>query len=153
MKNRPLTFKPELEEIIQKCDVCSISMVSQENMPYLLHMNFGYEDGHVYFHGAQKGKKVDLLKNNPNVCIAFSTDHDLRWVNEEVACSWGMRYRSVLVYGKAEFIEDTNEKVKALNIIMKNYSGKEFSYNDPAVVEVMIFKVKAEQMDGRAYGY
>lgn len=153
MKNRPLTHKPELEEIIRKCDVCYIGMVDQENKPYVLPLNFGYEDGCIYLHGAPEGKKIDVLKNNPVVCVVFSTDHELRYVNEEVACSWGMRYRSVLAYGKVEFIDEHEDKIKALNIVMANYSDREFTYNDPAVRDVKTFKVVVARMDGRAYGY
>jgi nitroimidazol reductase NimA-like FMN-containing flavoprotein (pyridoxamine 5'-phosphate oxidase superfamily) len=153
MKNRQLTFKPELESIIKKCEFCSLSMVDQESKPYVLHMNFGYEEDYIYFHAAQTGKKIDILKKNPNVCIAFSSDHELRYVNEEVACSWGMKYRSVLVYGKVEFIEGHDEKVRGLEIIMANYSDEKFSFNKPAVIEVNVFRVKAERVEGRAYGY
>jgi nitroimidazol reductase NimA-like FMN-containing flavoprotein (pyridoxamine 5'-phosphate oxidase superfamily) len=116
-------------------------------------MNFGFDGETVYFHGSATGKKVDVLKNNPEVCISFSTDHELRYVNEEVACSWSMRYRSVLVYGKAEFVTDPEEKIKILNIVMAHYAERPFEYNAPAIREVMVFKVKAEKMDGRVYGY
>lgn len=153
MKNRQLTFKPELEEIIRKCQYCSLSMVDEEGKPYVLHMNFGYRDDTVYFHSARTGKKIDILEKNQEVCIAFSTDHDLRYVNEEVGCSWGMRYRSVLVYGKVEFIEDFAEKEEALRIIMSQYSDFAFQFNKPAVIDVKVYKVRAERMDGRAYGY
>jgi nitroimidazol reductase NimA-like FMN-containing flavoprotein (pyridoxamine 5'-phosphate oxidase superfamily) len=153
MKNRPLTFKPELEEIIKKCVFCSLSMVDPDNKPYVLHMNFGYRDDYIYFHCAQKGKKIEVLKKNPNVCMAFSTDHDLRHVNEEVACSWAMRYRSVLAYGKVEFVEEYDEKVESLEIIMSQYSDDKYTFNRPAVLDVNVFKVKVEDIHGRAYGY
>lgn len=153
MKNRKITFKPEMESIIGKCQTCCIAMVDPDGKPYVIPMNFGYKDDVIYFHGAQQGKKVGVLKNNPAVSVVFSTDHDLRYVNEEVACSWGMRYRSVIVYGTAEFVEDADEKVRSLNIIMANYSDREFEYNDPAIREVMVFRVKIEKMEGRVYGY
>ena len=153
MKNRPLTFKPEIEAIIRKCDFCSLAMVDEDNKPYVLHMNFGYREDEIFFHAAKTGKKIDILKKNPEVCVAFSTDHDLRYVNEEVACSWAMRYRSVLAYGKIVFIDDYDEKVEALNIIMANYSEREFSYNTPAVNDVQPFKLVLEKLEGRAYGY
>jgi hypothetical protein len=153
MKNKVLTSKADMEAIIRKCQSCCISMVDPDGKPYVIPMNFGYKDDVVYFHGSQKGKKVDVIRNQADVCILFSTDHQLRYVNEEVACSWSMRYRSVIVYGKAEFIEDHDEKIKCLNIIMSNYTDRKFDYNTPAIKEVMVFMVKVEKMEGRSYGY
>lgn len=153
MKNRPIISKTENEVVILKCQTCCIAMVDPEGKPYVIPMNFGYADGHVYFHGSAKGKKVDVLKNQEDVCISFSTDHELRYVTEEVACSWSMRYRSVLVYGKAEFVVDPEEKINILNVIMAHYADRKFDYNDPAIREVMVFKVKVDKMEGRVYGY
>lgn len=153
MKKRDLTFKPELEAIIEKCDVCSLAMVDSDGAPYVIPMNFGYAGDHIYFHSARSGKKIGILKSNPRVSVAFSTDHELRWVNEEVACSWGMKYRSVLAHGLMEFIDDYDAKVEALKVIMKNYSEIDFSFNAPAVKDVMIYRMKIEKLEGRALGY
>ena len=35
-----------------------------------------------------------------------------------------MKYRSVLVSGRVEFVEDMKDKVEALNVIMANYTDK-----------------------------
>lgn len=153
MKNRPIISTAENEAVILKCQTCNLAMVDPEGKPYVIPMNFGFAGDYVYFHGSAKGKKVDVLKNQADVCIAFSTDHELRYVDEEVACSWSMRYRSVLVYGKAEFVEDPEEKIKCLNIIMAHYAERKFEYNAPAIREVMVFKVKVDKMEGRVYGY
>ena len=142
-----------MERIILKCDVCYIGMVDQNSEPYVLPFNFGYKDNTIYLHSAQTGKKINILENNNRVCVAFSTDHVLRWVNEDVACSWGMKYRSVLAYGRVEFIEDYDEKVEALNVVMSNYSDNKFEYSKPAVMDVKTYKVVIERMEGRAYGY
>ena len=112
MKNRPILSSPEIEAIIRKCLICNIAMIDPEGKPYVIPMNFGFDGEYLYFHGSAKGKKADVLKNNQNVCISFSTDHELRYVNEELACSRSMRYRSVIAYAKAEFHEDLDEKVK-----------------------------------------
>ena len=153
MKKRDLTYKPELELIIWKCNFCNLAMVDPDGKPYVIPMNFGYDGNYVYLHSAQSGKKIDILKANPEVCISFSTDHQLRWVNEEVACSWGMKYRSVLAYGKVEFIDDYDKKEEALKVIMKNYSDLDFTFNAPAVNDVLVFRVKVDQLHGRALGY
>ena len=153
MKNRTLTFKKEQEDIIRRCQFCNMAMADQDNRPYVIPMNFGYEEGHIFLHGSKTGLKNDILRSNPRVCLSFSTDHELRYVNEEVACSWSMRYRSVLIHGMVEIIEDPEEKVRGLNVIMAHYSDQEFSYNDPAIEGVQVYKVVIEKMEGRAYGY
>jgi uncharacterized protein len=153
MKNRKITYKPELDAIIGKCESCNLAMTDEEGKPYVVPMNFGYDGNSIYLHSSRKGRKIDLLRRRPAVCLSFSTDHGLRWVNEEVACSWGMKYRSVLAYGSVEFIEDYDEKVSALKIIMKQYSEKEFTFNAPAVNDVLVFRVKVDRLEGRVYGY
>lgn len=153
MKKRDLSFRPELDSIISKCDVCNVSMADQNGSPYVVPMNFGHKDDHIYFHSSRTGKKIDILKDNPSVCISFSADHQLRWVNEEIACSWGMKFRSVLAYGKVEFIDDFDKKEEALKIIMANYTDIDFTFNAPAVKDVLVFRVKIEKLHGRALGY
>lgn len=128
-------------------------MVDENGFPYVVPMNFGYSAGYIYLHSSKKGRKIEILKSNPTVSLSFSTDHQIRWQNEEVACSYSMKYRSVLVFGTVEFIEDMDAKRYALSKIMEQYSNLSFTFNDPAVREVEVFKVRIEKMEGRVYGY
>jgi uncharacterized protein len=153
MANRMLKDPERIKEIIDKCEACYIGMVDQNGNPYVLPFNFGYEDGIIYLHSAAAGKKIDILRSNPKVCICFSTDHKLFHRHETMACSYGMRYRSVLAYGNIEFIEDYDQKVDVLNIIMRKYTGKDFSYNAPAINNVAIYKVNVHTIEGKESGY
>ena len=153
MKNRTIESQQAINEIINKCDVCHVGMVDQENKPYVLPFNFGFENGIIYLHSAPEGKKITVLEHNNQVCIAFSTDYVLRYQHEEVACSWSMKYRSVLAYGHIEFLEDLNGKTHALNIIMKKYAGKEYNFSKPALLNVKVYKCMVDRFEGRAYGY
>lgn len=153
MHTRVIENMVEMERVIKSCQACCVGMVDKENKPYVLPFNFGYNDGIIYLHSAPEGKKIDILKNNPSVCISFSNGYELRFQSEQVACSYGMKYRSVLAFGKVTFIEDYDEKVRVLNIIMKHYTGKEFEYNSPAVNNVLIYYVKVEKFEGRVHGY
>jgi nitroimidazol reductase NimA-like FMN-containing flavoprotein (pyridoxamine 5'-phosphate oxidase superfamily) len=142
------------ERIIKKCKFCFVGMIDLKGRPYVLPFNFGYKDETIWFHSGRQGRKSVIFKQNPEVCITFSTDESLKSVNKEVACSYSMRFRSVLAYGKVEFVDDYNKKTEALNIIMKQYTGKDdFSYNKPAVDDVMVFKVKVEHFSGKESGY
>ena len=153
MHHRFITEQNEIDEIINKCEVCYVSMVDENNQPYVLPFNFGYVNGEIYLHSGQKGHKIDILKKNPAVCIAFSTNHQLRYQSEQVACSYSMKYRSVLAFGKVEFIEDTEQKIEFLNVVMSHYTQHDFKYNTPALREVCTYKVKVEKFTAKVYGY
>ncbi|MCF8374258.1 MAG: pyridoxamine 5'-phosphate oxidase family protein [Bacteroidales bacterium] len=152
MKARVITYQPHIDDIISKCEACNMAMIDDDNMPYVIPMNFGYKNGVIYFHSGSTGKKIDILKKRPNVAISFSTNHKMYMQHEDVACSYGMSYQGVFAFGKVEFIEDYDQKVEALNIIMKQYTDREFSYNRPAVVNVMVFIVKVEKFTGKEFG-
>ncbi len=154
MKSRKIIDSTEIEKIIQDSEICTIGMVDEDNMPYTLPFSFGYGNETVYLHSAPEGRKTGILKNNPNVCISFSTAHQLHRQSGDVACSYSMRYKSVLLKGKVEFVSDYDAKVLALNLIMKHYTGKDdFTYNAPSVNNVVIMKIKAVSVEGKAFGY
>ena len=153
MRVRAIPEKKELVEIIQRCQWCHLAMVDSEGKPYVIPMNFGFDGDTIYLHGSKYGKKAEILKHHPEVCINFSTDHLLRYQNEEVACSWSMKYRSVLCFGTAELITDTDEKIASFHIVMAHYTKGEFNFNPPSIREVRVWKVKVAKIEGRAYGY
>ncbi len=153
MRPRAITEKKEFIEIILQCKWCHLAMTDLEGKPYLLPLNFGYKDDVIYLHGAQKGKKIDILRQHPDVCVNFTTDHLLRYQNEQVACSWSMKYRSVLCYGQAEFITLAEEKIAAFHIVMAQYANRDFTFNPPAIREVNVWKIRVLKYEGRSYGY
>ncbi|MBN1804696.1 MAG: pyridoxamine 5'-phosphate oxidase family protein [Sedimentisphaerales bacterium] len=139
-----------IEEIIRKAQVCRLAL-SDNDRPYIVPLCFGYKDKTLYFHCAREGKKLDILKQNNNVC--FEIDTDLELVKGKKACKCSMKYRSVIGFGRAKFIEETELKRKALNIIMQNYSEGFFEYPDEVVNKTVIIKVEIESMTGKQLGY
>lgn len=144
--------KNEQEQIIKHCDSCAMAMVDEKGKPYVVMMNFGYSDGTLFLHGDPEGRKMDILRKNPNVCITMSTGHSLYHQNEEVACSYGMNYKSIMAEGAIEFVEEYTEKVDALKLIMGQYVDKDFVFNEPAVKQVCIFKVKLTNLTAKNFG-
>jgi nitroimidazol reductase NimA-like FMN-containing flavoprotein (pyridoxamine 5'-phosphate oxidase superfamily) len=144
--------KEFIEKVIRTCDVCFVAMADENGIPYILPMNFGYKDDTVYLHSAPTGKKLDILNQNRNVSITFTTDSELVYQHKQVACSYRVRSTSVIISGKVEFIEDEEGKRKALNILMENYSVDNFDYSKPAIRNVKVWKVKADSMTCREFG-
>jgi uncharacterized protein len=153
MRKRLIVKQSELDSIIQKCEVCYMGMVDMDNQPYVLPFNYGYKNQTLYLHSAPEGKKIEILKQHNRVCIAFSTDHQLSFQSEDVACSYGMKFRSVVAIGNVEFIEEDEKKVEAMNIIMQKYTGKDFLYAAPAIRNVAVFKVVIDSISGKELGY
>ncbi|HZX62029.1 MAG TPA: pyridoxamine 5'-phosphate oxidase family protein, partial [Bacteroidales bacterium] len=77
----------------------------------------------------------------------------LRFQSEKVGCSYTMKYRSVLAYGKVEFIEDPEQKIQIMNIVMKNYVSGDFTYNQPSMNEIICWIVKIDNLEGKINGY
>jgi uncharacterized protein len=110
-------------------------------------MNFGYRDGAIYLHSAPEGRKIDLIKKNPNVC--FEVDEIVRFRKAKLACNWGVEYKSVIGFGKAIILHTPNEKRQAFNIIMAQYSGREFEYPDEMLEKTIAVKIEIEKMTGK----
>jgi nitroimidazol reductase NimA-like FMN-containing flavoprotein (pyridoxamine 5'-phosphate oxidase superfamily) len=145
-QEREITDKKEIEAIIQQALVCRLAMVERDT-PYVVPLCFGYADRTLYFHSANEGKKLEILKKNNRVCFEFDIDQSLK-KNEE-ACAWSMMYKSVIGFGTAHFLTDFESKRKALDIIMRNYSDKSFAYQKSAIEKTIVIKVDVEQMTGK----
>jgi len=98
--------------------------VCDNNKPYVVPVLFVYdkESGTIFVHCAKKGKKIDIMKTNPNVC--FETDEKSGIIFGKSSCSFSLIYRSVIAFGEATFIDDPEEKAKALNLLIKKYAGE-----------------------------
>lgn len=141
-----------IDEILAKNTICYVGMIDTCGMPYVIPMNFGYEEDVIYLHSAQEGNSIESLEQNSNVCITFCTEPTLTYQNKEVACSYRMKGASIVCRGNVVFEEDFDEKVKALNIIMKQYTERAFTYSVPAVNNVRIWKVEMSDVSTKVFG-
>jgi nitroimidazol reductase NimA-like FMN-containing flavoprotein (pyridoxamine 5'-phosphate oxidase superfamily) len=145
-KDKEITLAAEIEDIIAGAVVCRLAMVDGDR-PYVVPLCFGYENRTLYFHTGRKGKKIEVLQKNPNVCFEF--DEDVRVLAQPEACDWGLAYRSVIGYGKASFVTSPEGKRRALDIIMRHYGGSAGTYPDIRVDGTRIIRVCISRMTGK----
>jgi len=138
--------KHTVESIIRQAQVCRIGMCC-DGQPYVVPVCFGYEDGALYFHCSKKGKKIDFLEKNAAVC--FEIDVDCEITQAEKACQWGVKYRSVIGFGKAFFIEDLEEKREALHAIMGQYSEGLYNYPEDTLERTGIVRIEIESVTAK----
>lgn len=149
-KEKEITSKSEIEAIIRKAVVCRIAM-SDNNIPYIVPVSFGYHDNAIYFHGSLKGQKIDIIKKNQNICFEFDINSEV--LEDKVACGWDMKYQSVIGFGKAEILNDIPEKQNAMAIIMKQYTDKLFDFPEKMVKGTCVVKIAIDSMTGKQSGF
>jgi nitroimidazol reductase NimA-like FMN-containing flavoprotein (pyridoxamine 5'-phosphate oxidase superfamily) len=148
-KEKEITDNAEIESIIKNSLVCRLAMVD-DGAPYIVPLCFGFKEGVLYFHSAKEGKKIEILKQNNSVCFEFDIGTEVK--TGKTACDWGMKYRSVIGFGKANIIEDHEEKHSALEIITTQYADKAYKLTDGAVKETLVIKVAVSSMTGKQAG-
>ncbi|HOW56955.1 MAG TPA: pyridoxamine 5'-phosphate oxidase family protein [Smithellaceae bacterium] len=137
----------EILTILEQACVCRIAFCDN-NKPYIVPVNFAVRKNNLYFHCAKAGRKIDILKKNAQIC--FEVDSGTEIVTGESPCAWGMKYRSVIGFGRASFITDSAGKKAALDIIMEKYAGAgNFSYKEEALSKVLVISVAIESMTGK----
>jgi nitroimidazol reductase NimA-like FMN-containing flavoprotein (pyridoxamine 5'-phosphate oxidase superfamily) len=147
---RVTTDKGTIESIIRRASVCRVGM-SADGQPYIVPVCFGYDDGTLYFHSATAGRKLDVLRKNNAVCVEFDVDCEV--VKAENACKWGIKYRSVIGFGKVLFVDGVEEKRKALDMIVAHYGGESCDYPEATLERTAVVKVEIESLTAKVSGY
>lgn len=147
MAKKRILQQYEIEEIIQKAEICYLA-INSGKAPYVIPMNYGYIDKSLYLHTGLHGKKLDLIRRDNNVAFCINGDNQL--VAGEKACGWSVKGKSVTGYGRAILISNSDEKIKALDIIMSHYTSGPFDYNPKSVEVTMIIRIDIEEMTGKS---
>ena len=151
MRTLFINNREQINEIIRACKTCYLAM-SENNKPYVLPMNFALDGETIILHSAQSGRMWETIVKNKNVCINWTLGEELAYQDEHVGCSYRVKSKSVNVEGEVELVEDFDEKVRCLNLLMAQYSTREFQFNAPAVRNVGILKVHISEISGKEFG-
>ena len=146
-KDREITDETVMDEIIKNSDICYLGL-SENDHPYVVPMNFGFQDNCVYYHCANSGKKLDMIRQNPKVCLTFTSDYEI--CTEGEVQTWTTRYRSVIAFGIAEVIIDPAAKQYAVNVLLSKYTDKNHEFSQKTLNSVSIIKVAILEKTGKA---
>lgn len=137
----------EIIKILKRCDYGILSTIGENGYPYGVPISYVYLNNAIYFHCAVEGQKLDNIKNNDKVsfCVVGET-----CVLPE---QFSTKYESVIIFGKADEVNDNEKNIALLEIINK-YSkehlekGKQYIKNADAKVKVL--KINIEHITGKA---
>jgi len=143
--DREVTNIAEIAGIVKRCQVCRLAMVDQ-GAPYLVPLNFGYTLDmtarrlELAFHGAQEGRKIDILRRLPRVCFEMDIPHGL--IVHQEASRFSFHYESVIGTGDIVFAEERSEKTRLLGLLLEHMTGtRDWPLPDAAIDRTCIFSL------------
>ncbi len=138
--------RAEIDSIIRRSQVCRLGLCDQGS-PYVVPLCFGYDGQALYFHCAREGRKLDILRQNDRVCFEFDIVEGM--VEEDQGCDWGIRYQSVIGFGRASVVVNAEDKAQALALIMAQYSERTYSFPPDAVSRTAVVKIEIKSLTGK----
>lgn len=116
---------------------------SVNDEPYGVPIIYAYdEDGTIYIANGP-GKKIGNLEANPNVTLTVVELED-----------YGRRWKSVIVYGRVEIVQDLGQKLHAFNALRKQIPRPAARLRDAAkLAAAKVVRIVPTQITGRATGW
>ncbi len=135
------------EELLKKSEYGVLATISEDGTPYGVPMSYVFQDGVIYMHCALEGHKLENLTANENVCFTV-VDH-----TEVLPEKFSTKYQSAIVFGKAQLVEEREEKLHGILSLADKYSHayqKEgAAYAERAFEKFKVIKLIPERITGK----
>ncbi|HEY9623478.1 MAG TPA: pyridoxamine 5'-phosphate oxidase family protein [Crinalium sp.] len=103
--------RTDVEKILDEGLVCQVGF-AVDGQPYVIPTAYGRVDDTLYIHGSPASRMLRTLKGGVNVCVSVTLLDGL--VLARSAFHHSMNYRSVVLFGTATVVDDSDEKMEAL---------------------------------------
>lgn len=149
-----------IEEVLNKVPAGYLAFNGADGWPRITPLNFVYEDGWVYWHGAVAGERFNCLREDPRAVFA-AVHHPLYipsyFAAEENATAATSTFKSVIVRGRVSSFIDPDEKCRVLNKLMAKYQPegryRKITPNDPFYAKILpatgVYGLRVEEMVGK----
>ena len=134
-------------EILKTAKRGVLAVTGAEGYPYAVPLNHYYneEDGCLYFHSGKTGHKTEALAKNAKVSFCVTDDG-------ESAGDWSYYFKSVIVFGEVEMIEDRDEIYRISRLLSlkftsdEEYIAHEIAHSGPATA---MFRLRPAHITGK----
>jgi len=100
---RTITDKEQIDQFLSQAKTGHLGMTNGIE-PYIIPLNFCWLAGKLYFHGADSGRKIEMIQANNRVC--FSVCEEYGTIADPVPAHVDTAYMSVLLAGTIERVEE-----------------------------------------------
>ena len=111
----------ECAEILRREKRGVLSVLGDDGYPYGVPLNHYYceEDGKLYFHSGRTGHKLDALRRCDKVSYCVLDG------GEAAGDGWALRFCSVIVFGRVEFVEDRETVYRISAALSRKFTDDE----------------------------
>jgi nitroimidazol reductase NimA-like FMN-containing flavoprotein (pyridoxamine 5'-phosphate oxidase superfamily) len=126
---KEITDEAVIIDLLKRCHVGRLGTAGRDGYPMIKPLNFVFHENKIYFHTAREGEKIEDIRDDNRVC--FEADLPIAFVKGEAKdpCRAEYLYRSVIIRGRAQVVDDRDEKISALGLLMRKYQP-EGGYGD-----------------------
>jgi nitroimidazol reductase NimA-like FMN-containing flavoprotein (pyridoxamine 5'-phosphate oxidase superfamily) len=103
--------------ILDEAFICHVGFVV-DGQPYVIPTGFARIGDDLYIHGSSASRMLRNLSKGIDVCVTITLIDGL--VLARSAFHHSINYRSVVILGKAQLVEDADEKNRALEAFTEN---------------------------------
>ncbi len=111
----------EAIDVLRKAKRGVLSVIGDDGWPYGMYLNPYYNeaDGKIYFHGAKAGHKIDSLRKDGRASFTVIDEgvHD-----PSRGPDWSLMFKSVVIFGRIEFVEDAELAADMCRGIATNFT-------------------------------
>ena len=138
----------ECKELLKKTKRATLALSGDNDYPYSLPINYYYDENSnaIYFHSAKEGHKIDSIKRNNKISLSI--------IGDEYKDDEGYFYyvKSVIVFGRANIVDDVEEKYNYLKIFgMKYFPSEEYTIDElkRSMDRALLIKINIEHISGK----
>lgn len=140
-------------DLIDRCSHGVAAISTGEDTPYCLPLSLARVDDSLYFHCAKAGRKVELLRNNPRVCVTFVGGDVPAYV--ESGSYYTTYFQSAIVTGTAVEVTQDGEKIAALRAICEKMTpgqvGTGFDHAiEKSLAVTAVWRIDMDQITAKA---
>ena len=123
-----------------------LAVLGDGGYPYTVPLNYIYDGGHLYFHAAIQGHKLDAVRAYDKASFCVLDDGEL---SDD---GWSYYFNSVVAFGRIREISDPAEKEQKLRLLGQKYFPTEDMVESDIqknAARCIVLELKAEHITGK----
>ena len=139
------TSTEECVELLKSAKRGVLAVLGDDDYPYTVPLDFVYADGHIYFHCAKSGHKLDAIRKHDKVSFCVLSEG----IKEEN--DWWFHFTSVVVFGRISIVDDEKLHDEYLRLLGSKYfpTSAHLEKEMRAAPQALVLDLRIEHMTGK----